>query len=229
MSTSNSRILKTIDGGTNWDTVYYNPLKKIGNMYFVDMNIGYAVCDSGRIIKTIDGGVNWQSFNLGTSVKFYSLFFINDSAGFTAGDSGTIIRTINGGQTWSKDSTPVKTSFSKIFFVSDSIGFALAGQTLYMTNLNWHTGIWEIYIKKEIEIYPNPTPGQFNINVPDEFLHERNLVLSIYDNTGKLVQQQKMEMSDNKIKLNLEAEAKGIYHAVLSNGDKSYNGKIVFE
>jgi hypothetical protein len=34
-------------------------------------------------------------------------------------------------------------------------------------------------------------------------------------------------MIEGKIKLNLEAEAKGVYNVTLSNGKKSYNGKIV--
>ncbi|HNB13374.1 MAG TPA: T9SS type A sorting domain-containing protein, partial [Bacteroidia bacterium] len=63
----------------------------------------------------------------------------------------------------------------------------------------------------------------------DDFLNEANLVLSIYDNTGKLIQQKTLEMNGGNIKLNLEQEAKGVYNVVLSNKKKSYNGKIVFE
>lgn len=78
-------------------------------------------------------------------------------------------------------------------------------------------------------IYANPNQGKCNITVPDDFLHEKKLTLSIYDNTGRLIQQKILEMSDGKIKLNLEAKAKGVYNVTLSNGMKSYNGKIVFE
>ncbi len=93
------------------------------------------------------------------------------------------------------------------------------------------TGIQEFgrTANNQLMIYANPTIGKCNITVPDEFLHEKNLVLSIYDNTGRLIQQTKVEMNEDKIKLNLEAEAKGVYHATLSNGKKSYGGKIVFE
>ena len=78
-------------------------------------------------------------------------------------------------------------------------------------------------------IYANPTAGKCNITVPDDFLHEKNLTLSIYDNTGKLIQQTTLQMNDGIIKLNLEAEAKGTYNVILSNSSKAYNGKIVFE
>jgi hypothetical protein len=36
-------------------------------------------------------------------------------------------------------------------------------------------------------------------------------------------------MNENKVRVSLEAEAKGIYNVTLSNGKKSYGGKIVFE
>ncbi|MEI2758492.1 MAG: T9SS type A sorting domain-containing protein [Bacteroidia bacterium] len=65
--------------------------------------------------------------------------------------------------------------------------------------------------------------------MPDDFVNEKNLVLSICDNKGKLIQQKTLQMNEGNIKLNLEQEAKGVYNVVLSNNKKSYNGKIVFE
>lgn len=65
--------------------------------------------------------------------------------------------------------------------------------------------------------------------MPDDFVNEKNLVLSICDNKGKLIQQKTLQMNEGNIKLNLEQEAKGVYNVVLSNKKKSYNGKIVFE
>jgi len=102
---------------------------------------------------------------------------------------------------------------------------------IFIAKLNAITGISHLdkAVSNNLIIYANPTTGKCNITVPDEFLNETNLTLSIFDNSGKIIQQKKLEMSENKIKLDLEAEAKGIYTAVLSNGKKSYTGKIVFE
>jgi len=55
------------------------------------------------------------------------------------------------------------------------------------------------------------------------------LQLIIFDNSGKIIQQKTVEMNDGKIKLNLEAEAKGMYNVTLGNGKKIYSGKIIFE
>ncbi len=81
----------------------------------------------------------------------------------------------------------------------------------------------------QLLIHANPNTGKCNIRVPDEMMHEKNLVLSIYNSQGKVIQQIPVNTNEEKIKINLEAEATGIYNAVLNNGNKSYSGKIVFE
>ena len=81
----------------------------------------------------------------------------------------------------------------------------------------------------QLLIYANPNSGKCNITVPTDLLHQNNLVLSIYNSQGKIIQQQTVTTSQQKIKINIESEASGIYNAVLSNGNKSYSGKIVFE
>ncbi len=83
--------------------------------------------------------------------------------------------------------------------------------------------------QNQLLIYANPNTGKCNITIPDEFKNESDLTLQIYDLKGKLVQQSKVEPSEGNISLNIEAQAKGMYTAILSNGKKSYSGKIVFE
>jgi len=79
-----------------------------------------------------------------------------------------------------------------------------------------------------IVIYPNPTTGMCTITIPDEFLYESNLTLSIYDNTGKLLQQIEINNGAEDFSLKLDHRAKGIYMVVLSNGKKSYKGRVMF-
>lgn len=101
---------------------------------------------------------------------------------------------------------------------------------IYLAKAEVFTGTSEgKIINNELIIFANPNSGKCNITIPEEFLNQKELQLRIYDIAGKLIQQQKLDMNDGEIKLNLEEEAKGTYTAVLSNSSKSYTGKIIFE
>ena len=43
----------------------------------------------------------------------------------------------------------------------------------------------------------------------------------------KIIQQTPVVIIGDKVSLNISAEAKGIYTAMLTNGQKNYSGKIV--
>ena len=123
-----------------------------------------------------------------------------------------------------------------VFFNTVTIGStsmtSLLGQDIYLTKIDAITGIGGVegrMANNQLLIYANPNQGKCNITVPDEFVNEKNLTLSIYDNTGKLIQQKTLEMNEGKIKVNLEQEAKGVYNVTLASKKKSYSGKIVFE
>jgi hypothetical protein len=78
-------------------------------------------------------------------------------------------------------------------------------------------------------IYANPTKGTCNITVPADLKSSPNLTLMIYNAQGSLIQKQQIQQLQDKIKLNLEAEAKGVYNVSLGDGYRMYYGKIVFE
>jgi len=80
----------------------------------------------------------------------------------------------------------------------------------------------------QLIIYANPTTGKCTITVPEEFKHEEQLTLFIYDSQGKLIQKAAVERSSETYRLDIRAQAAGIYQAVLTDGSRSYTGKIVF-
>ncbi|MCX6267090.1 MAG: T9SS type A sorting domain-containing protein [Bacteroidetes bacterium] len=92
------------------------------------------------------------------------------------------------------------------------------------------TGIEEpkINLKNQLVIYANPTTGKCTITIPEELINEKYLTLQVFDSQGKLIQQAPVEKVDGKIKLNIEAQARGTYTALLANRTKSYSGKIIF-
>ncbi len=105
------------------------------------------------------------------------------------------------------------------------------GYDVFVAKIDLKTGVPEARFdgNNELFIYANPNEGKCTIDVPDDFLYENNLILRIFDNSGKLIRQTPLNMNQGRIQLSLEQEAKGIYTATLSNSEKSYHGRIVFE
>src|SRR6185295_12462982 len=71
---------------------------------------------------------------------------------------------------------------------------------IYIAKIDEFTGEEEEerMANNQLIIYANPNAGKCNITVPDDFLHEKNLTLSIYDNNVRLIQQKTIEMHDGK-------------------------------
>jgi len=195
------------------------------NSVIVDINNNFYVTG------LFEGNASFGNYNVSTTNSHDMFLARYDSSGYCLG-------IIHFGQ--ASGSCLAQDSFGNVicvgaFYNAVNIGnsdfISYGAQDIFVAKATPITGISEVRTtaNNNLLIYANPTTGKCSITVPDEFLNETNLILSIFDNTGKLIQQQKLEMSENKIKLDLEAEAKGVYTAVLSNGKKSYSGKIVFE
>ena len=101
----------------------------------------------------------------------------------------------------------------------------------YIAKFDAITGIQTISKPSDnkLFIYANPTTGLCTIEIPEEFEHEPQLTLFVYDQQGRLLKQAEILMEEEKVKLNLEALAKGMYTAVITNGKKQYSGKIIFQ
>jgi hypothetical protein len=108
---------------------------------------------------------------------------------------------------------------------------SLSGFDNYIAKFNAITGIQTISKPStdRLFIYANPTTGLCTIEIPEEFEHVQQLTLFVYDQQGRLLKQAEIVMEEEKVKLNLEALAKGMYTAVITNGKKQYSGKIIFQ
>ncbi len=96
----NNLIIKTIDGGNNWNTVYNGTY--LNSIFFTNNDTGYAVGGDqniyNKIIKTSNSGLNWFELNTGSNYQSNSVFFINDNTGYTCGQDGIILKTTSGGE-----------------------------------------------------------------------------------------------------------------------------------
>jgi hypothetical protein len=122
-------------------------------------------------------------------------------------------------------------SFERNAYFDGTTLTSMGNKDIFIAKCNPITGVEELKTtpQNQLMIYANPNTGKCNITIPEEFANEKDLVLQIFDLQGKLIQQSKIDIVDSKIKLDIQAQAKGMYTAVLSNGKRSYTGKIIFE
>ncbi|MDD2278083.1 MAG: T9SS type A sorting domain-containing protein [Bacteroidales bacterium] len=76
-------------------------------------------------------------------------------------------------------------------------------------------------IKDNLQIFPNPSNGQFTIKVGN------NYYLEVMDITGKVVYTQ--ELTNAKSNINLSNQAAGVYLIRLTNNQKTINHKIIIK
>ena len=80
---------------------------------------------------------------------------------------------------------------------------------------------------EQLLIYANPNNGSFRVQVPDALVHERQLVLSIHDGSGRLVYQSPLSMTGTEPQLDLQHITPGLYQVTLGNAKRAYHGSMV--
>ncbi len=96
-SATHAYVLKTINGGANWNQVMIPTTNSIYSMFFPSASTGYASCFGGQVLKSTNNGNNWFLQTTGTGSVLYSIFFINDLTGYCAGNNNTVLKTTDGG------------------------------------------------------------------------------------------------------------------------------------
>ncbi len=130
-------ILKTTDGGSNWQKVYSGTLA-LRDITFVNDSLGFACGDSVLILKTIDGGATWNKLPLPFTpvhiTPFTSIQFTDAEHGYVCGgenwESGLAFRTHDGGINWDYQAF-YSTEITENFFVNDTTGFLSANGAVY--------------------------------------------------------------------------------------------------
>ena len=98
-------------------------------------------------------------------------------------------------------------------------------------SLSGFTGVQSLALEgnNTLHIYANPSNGLCTVELPDAITPGSDLVLSIYDVQGRMVQQAPLLIQQGTVQLDIQAQARGTYHVVLQDGTKRYTGTIVFE
>lgn len=136
-------VLRTTDGGTNWEAVTIASFAvNVNGIHFSDPMTGWAVGESGRVFYTADGGTSWvlQSGGPGTGTGnnlLYDVHFSDGLNGCISGWQGTMFCTADGGANWTLRQTPYSGPFRAVHMFSDQVGWAVGG------NSNGNGTIWQ--------------------------------------------------------------------------------------
>lgn len=122
-------IYHTTDKGASWIAQQVPNLNyAIKDLFFINHDIGWAVCTKRIILKTVDGGVNWTKImNFTNNMDFESVYFNDEMHGCAVGgfhaDDGFIMITTDGGNTWSDVSPEDCYGFRRVTFINSLTGW----------------------------------------------------------------------------------------------------------
>ncbi|HJY63264.1 MAG TPA: YCF48-related protein [Ignavibacteria bacterium] len=141
------KLYKTTNGGTNWTAVYTSTTNEIfADIFFTDINTGYAVGSYGRLLKTTNAGADWSASVISVpGTLLGSVFFVNSNTGFVVGDNNSTSRTTDAGASWNTMTVASGlVNYNNIFFTDANTGYIASNSGVYKTttggNSWFHTG-----------------------------------------------------------------------------------------
>ncbi|MCX6310518.1 MAG: T9SS type A sorting domain-containing protein [Bacteroidetes bacterium] len=221
---NNFNISSTLNGGSSFSTVYNNFSDQIVNIYFPNIDTGYAVGYYGLFVKSTDGGLNWTQTTYPGSVT-YDIHFFNGSKGFACGgngfNAGYVMQTSDGGASWSTAYSSTNT-FGCMDFPSDTIGYVGGQNGTILKFSGTPNGITENLSQHLLSVYPNPTNGTVNINNTIS-----GAKICLMNLSGQIIIQETAE--NVSMKMNLENVAAGIYFIEMENEGVRSVQKLIVE
>lgn len=236
---SNSKFIKTIDGGVTWNLV---PNQNTSSFYFLTENIGF-IRDNNGISKTLDGGLNLSY--VGTSGQTtVAIFSPNENVVWNVENTFTLcncsffcinkidltlppeFQQVSNCYTDTNGESP----FMSIHFANETKGYAVG---LWGKILKNSTGLMdnvfatsEFNKKNFVKMYPNPVTNQINIS----FMEKQSTPFSIEitDFVGKKIISKSFE-NQNDTSIPIESFSKGVYFVKISTKKGESIQKIIKE
>jgi photosystem II stability/assembly factor-like uncharacterized protein len=135
-------VIKTNNGGVNWDTVYYDG-GYIDKMQFVSKNIGFiaggATYDDisyGELHKTVNGGDSWTDIGMSIEIKNWDItgmYFISEVVGFITNYNRELYITKDGGTTWNLICDNLPDILWDMVFLTQDEGYGMGHKAIHKT------------------------------------------------------------------------------------------------
>jgi len=123
------KILRTVNGGNNWITIYSDTTKQFWGLFFTSSNTGYVAGSAGTIMKTTNKGDNWSVLTTPTMTSLDGIWFVNENTGYVGG-ANVFLKTTDAGLTWVNKVG----NFISPFETAQAVYFSDANTGYYCTN-----------------------------------------------------------------------------------------------
>jgi photosystem II stability/assembly factor-like uncharacterized protein len=143
-----SYVLKTTNGGDNWEIIYRNFLA-ITKVQFLDRDTGYA--GGGYLYKTTNGGFNWNQIN-NPPISVEGMYILNkDTIWVNSSEpiAGGVYRTTNGGINWTQQYSATGSNPDKIYMFNARIGFICNTTTRYIRKTTDGGNSWNVIMTND--------------------------------------------------------------------------------
>ncbi len=234
-----SGILRTTNGGTNWNfqSLGVNHLPGIGLLR--PSGVGYIAGDSSFIMRTYDFGANWTLLSSGGNQSIQDMNFVTDNVGWYLGQAGypgprRLFYTNNGGTDFQQLQSLMNFNVNGFSFVDANTGYVCGDSGVVLKTTNGGITFVNPAIEnlpKEFSLsqnYPNP----FNPNTVIKFqvASYKFVKLAVYDVLGrevvKLINQQ-MQPGNYSVDWDGTNYPSGVYFYKLTTGDFVQTKKMV--
>ena len=227
----NTGLLKTTNGGLNWDHLFN---LNIADVYFINNDTGWITGD-GLINKTTDGGYNWSTQIMNDDTTRMSIYFNGYDTGFVVGENGLIQKTTNSGLNWIYQTSSANVLLRDVFFYDNNTGWIVGdngtirktttgGITVGVTSTTGNTpSVYSIH-----QNYPNPFNPVTNIRF--DIPRSSHIKLIIYDALSREVTvlvNEKLNAGSYETEWDGSCYPSGVYYYRVEAGDFFETKKMV--
>lgn len=228
-------ILFTENGGDNWVVQASFPTYEFRNVFFTDINNGWAVSEylglphAAVIFKTQDGGLNWTAVEVSQETSLYNIMFTDANNGWAVGGtvaSSAMYYTHDGGDTWHQNEVGVSEFLFGIWFTDEYTGWA-AGNSGTILATDQAVQIIEDDLFAGISLYPNPASDKLTVEA--EALSVDHTRLFLFNQLGQLIKgpEDITSAKAGSITLNTSSLQSGIYTLVVESTGQRSARKII--
>src|ERR1043165_4648062 len=118
-------ILRTTDGGNNWDILTSGTDDDLYGVAFTDPNTGTVVGNFGAILRTTDAGNHWTIQRDGMADVLFGVSFTDANTGTAVGSDGLILRTTDAGGSWTVQASGISSFLNDVSFTDADNGAAV--------------------------------------------------------------------------------------------------------